>query len=57
MLHHINSQKEYWFCRNCWQEMPNLAYLEQNNYRQSNKPVNLSIGFAKFKQSLLVEVT
>lgn len=24
MLRHIRSNQIYWFCRNCWQEMPNF---------------------------------
>ncbi|HEY9697806.1 MAG TPA: hypothetical protein V6D10_11115 [Trichocoleus sp.] len=24
MLRHIQHQRIYWFCRNCWQEMPNF---------------------------------
>ena len=44
MLHHIGSGKEYWFCRNCWQEMPNLALLEPNKHPMYSKPGNLSIG-------------
>ena len=24
MLRHIRSNEVYWFCRNCWQEMPNF---------------------------------
>jgi len=22
LIHHISLQRDYWFCRNCWQEMP-----------------------------------
>nr|WP_084226917.1 hypothetical protein [Nostoc sp. KVJ20] len=25
MLRHIRLQETYWFCRHCWQEMPNLS--------------------------------
>lgn len=24
MLRHIRHQRIYWFCRTCWQEMPNF---------------------------------
>ena len=28
MLHHFNSRKEYWFCRQCWEEMPVIEPAE-----------------------------
>lgn len=37
MLRHIRSNQVYWFCRNCWQEMPNI---EQ---KRSRSLLNLSI--------------
>ena len=30
MLHHISDRKDYWFCRHCWSEMPNLAEVKQS---------------------------
>ncbi|NJR67938.1 MAG: hypothetical protein HC771_04135 [Synechococcales cyanobacterium CRU_2_2] len=27
MLHHVRSDRTYWFCRTCWQEMP-LIHVE-----------------------------
>ena len=44
MLHHIGNHREYWFCRNCWQEMPDLEKFAEKRYRQSNRISNLSIG-------------
>jgi hypothetical protein len=43
MLRHISKHREYWFCRNCWQEMPDLEKLAEKRYLQSNRIVNLSI--------------
>ncbi|MBE9228454.1 hypothetical protein IQ264_23840 [Phormidium sp. LEGE 05292] len=37
MLRHIRSNQVYWFCRNCWQEMPNFEQL-----RSTSLLVNLS---------------
>ena len=48
MLHYINNRRDYWFCRNCWQEMPNLNSVEKlgcNNGQ--NRILNLSIGLNK----------
>ncbi|MEM7717422.1 MAG: hypothetical protein AAF349_28415 [Cyanobacteria bacterium P01_A01_bin.68] len=25
MLRHIQNQQVYWFCRNCWQDMPPIT--------------------------------
>lgn len=33
MLRHINNKRCYWFCRHCWQEMPDLT--AETNYNQS----------------------
>ena len=35
LLAHIRDQHLYWFCRHCWQEIPNLADQVQER-RQSN---------------------
>ncbi|MBV9388275.1 MAG: hypothetical protein JOZ78_17780 [Chroococcidiopsidaceae cyanobacterium CP_BM_ER_R8_30] len=29
LLRHVRSSKIYWFCPNCWQEMPNLTSATQ----------------------------
>lgn len=44
MLHHFGDHREYWFCRNCWQEMPNLETAKEKQYQQSKKILNLSFG-------------
>jgi ribosomal protein L37AE/L43A len=38
MLRHIRSNQVYWFCRNCWQEMPNFE-----QHRSTSILVHLSI--------------
>ena len=30
LLRHIHSNQAYWFCRNCWQEMPVFTCLKSN---------------------------
>jgi len=42
MLHHFGDHREYWFCRDCWQEMPDLGSAKQKRYQQSPKILNLS---------------
>ncbi len=47
MLHHFGNHREYWFCRNCWQEMPDLENTKEKRYQQSTKILalpNLSFG-------------
>lgn len=47
MLHHLGNHREYWFCRNCWQEMPDLEVIKQKKYHQQNQIVSLPINFSK----------
>jgi primosomal protein N' len=30
MLRHVRANQTYWFCRHCWQEMPNLDSCQLN---------------------------
>lgn len=48
MLHHLRNQKEYWFCRHCWQEMPNLSAIKTPISPIGNKIVNLSTNLSKY---------
>ncbi|MGB5637030.1 MAG: hypothetical protein WBM86_30200 [Waterburya sp.] len=45
MLHHFGNHREYWFCRSCWQEMPDLENTREKRYQQPQKLLNLSRGF------------
>lgn len=54
MLHHLDRDREYWFCRECWQEMPDLEVVKENRYNQQNQIVNLSIGLSKRKNPVLI---
>ena len=39
MLKHIHSQQIYWFCRNCWQDMPPIS--NRKNMCSSNRIMEL----------------
>ena len=45
MLRHFRNHRTYWFCRHCWQEMPNLTVFLKNNYSQKYQSNKFSIGF------------
>ncbi|WP_026102446.1 hypothetical protein [Pleurocapsa sp. PCC 7319] len=47
MLHHIDNKREYWFCRYCWQEMPDLRKVD--NLQKNRRPqiVTLSANLEK----------
>ena len=47
MLHYLNHSRDYWFCRNCWQEMPNWNNRAKPSNSHQNKILNLSIGMSK----------
>ncbi|WP_036483030.1 hypothetical protein [Myxosarcina sp. GI1] len=54
MLHHFGSHREYWFCRRCWQEMPDLETIIENKYYPQKQIVNLSIGLSNKNQPVSV---
>ena len=33
LLHHLSNHREYWFCRHCWEEMPDLDIAKYRQYR------------------------
>ena len=39
MLQHVHNNQVYWFCRNCWQEMPLVTSRKDSHY--SNQIINL----------------
>lgn len=41
LLHYITHQRDYWFCRTCWQEMPNLDEIEINKHSRIIKSLKL----------------
>jgi len=42
LLRHIRHHQIYWFCTNCWQEMPNLELFieKRTSLRHSHQPYN-----------------
>lgn len=54
LIYHLDNHREYWFCRHCWTEMPNLETAQELKHQQSPKPVDLSTKFAKFNKLVLV---
>jgi ribosomal protein L37AE/L43A len=52
MLHHLRHGQEYWFCRQCWQEMPDLSRSLQKNRFPQNQIVNLSPNLIKRSQAV-----
>ncbi|MEM6610900.1 MAG: hypothetical protein AAF652_01340 [Cyanobacteria bacterium P01_C01_bin.72] len=52
LLHHFSDRREYWFCRQCWQEMPDLHNLKLSPQRLEKKAVNLPISLVKRKISV-----
>ena len=46
MLHHYGNHREYWFCRNCWQEMLDIEVAKKP--QQFNQIANLSISLKTF---------
>ena len=45
LLHHFGNHREYWFCRHCWQEMPDLKTSPEKRYQKLSKILNLSTGY------------
>ena len=42
MLRHFRNHQTYWFCRNCWQEMPSLeSQLDTVNFVPLKIELNL----------------
>jgi len=37
LIHHIGHQRDYWFCRGCWQEMP---VIENKVTTQKSNQIN-----------------
>ena len=47
MLRHFSNYRTYWFCRHCWQEMPNLTAFLKNDRFQKYQPINSSVSFRR----------
>jgi hypothetical protein len=54
LLHHLSHHREYWFCRNCWQEMPDLEAFKDKTFHRQTQITNLSYGLPKLKEVVAV---
>lgn len=54
MLHHLRNRQEYWFCRKCWQEMPNLSISSENQAFPQNRIINLSTNLIRHTEAVAV---
>ena len=54
LLHHFSDHREYWFCRTCWQEMPDIDSITCTKNKQLKQALNLSTHFARQKAKVLV---
>ncbi|MEL6580140.1 MAG: hypothetical protein AAFQ14_10325 [Cyanobacteria bacterium J06621_12] len=52
LLHHFRDRREYWFCRQCWQEMPDLNNLKLDSQGLHKKTVSPPISLIKRKISV-----
>ena len=52
MVRHITHHREYWFCRNCWQEMPDLSIATEKNSPVKSQLINLSVSSIKLDRAL-----
>ncbi len=55
LLHHLSGNRDYWFCPNCRQEMPDLDAVKRNNFSAQNRIFNLSIGSEMTEKMVLAE--
>lgn len=51
MIRHLNHQRMYWFCRHCWQEMPDLTAVERIGLSHNYKSFNLSFNLKKINKN------
>ena len=54
LLHHFGNHREYWFCRHCWSEMPNLESAKELKQKQMSNVFNLSTGLVNRNKLTLV---
>lgn len=54
MLHHIGHHRDFWFCRNCWSEMPNLDGVERKAHVSAKYQPQLTDSSNDLRKSILV---
>lgn len=56
LLHHFENHREYWFCRHCWSEMPNLAKSQTATHYKLSKVTNLAAKIYRLEKPVLVSI-
>ena len=54
MLYHIGNHRDYWFCRSCWQKMPDFGEVKNSRSIRQEKTVNLSTSLHRLTKPALV---
>ena len=54
MLHHIGNDRDYWFCRSCWQKMPDLSQVKNSRSIRQEGISNLSTGLQRLTKPALI---
>lgn len=54
MLRHISNHRDFWFCRSCWSEMPNLDAVEQKAHLSSRCQSQLTNSSIDLRKTILV---
>ena len=55
MLRHVGNHRNYWFCRRCWSEMPNISEIKTtSSCARQSQLVDLSIGVKRLNKAVLV---
>ncbi|MGV2827657.1 hypothetical protein [Myxosarcina sp. GI1(2024)] len=57
MLHYISHHRDYWFCRSCWQEMPNLAEIDRHNHQAVRTPLFSHQSLSVHRQKQIANLT
>ena len=57
LLHHFGDRREYWFCRHCWSEMPNLAINQEIKYQPSYATPLLTTHYERNPQKLVNNIS
>ena len=55
MLRHFRRYRVYWFCRSCWQEMPDLTLVAKKNHLRKDRPISRSVDFKRLSNKKRIE--
>jgi len=57
LLSHSRNSQVYWFCRSCWQEMPNLAQVNTSPFASVLAKIPTPVGTELWRGSSLAAST